>query len=214
MRALLVLSLLATTAHADVDHEAHLGSFVRALHTSSANALTDNSLAGPDLGYAYRLPLDLGKLEVWGTGTFAGGYVDGEMFQTLDTQVRTLQLTAGARVRYPLWRKYVLANARFELGAQRVAFSVEDRAGHTARDTGWGAMSTAALGIELAPLALRSFGLSLRLELGYTFTQAVELDARSEGAPEDTIELDRMAASIGHLDLGGKVFAITVTTRF
>ena len=214
MRALIVL-LLASTASADTNHEVVLGSQIRSLHASSANALTDDSLAGPVLGYAYRLPIELApKLELWGTGLFTAGLVDGEMFQTLATEIRSLQFSAGVRARYPLWRSIVVANARLDAGAQRVAMSLEDMADHTAQDAGWGAISTAAVGLELVPLAFRSFGLSFRVEYGYTMAQGIELAAKSEGAPEDTIELDRMAASIGHLDIGGRFLTFTLTTRF
>jgi hypothetical protein len=85
---------------------------------------------------------------------------------------------------------------------------------HTAADTGWGAVTTAALGLETAFFTRRSFSMGMRFELGYVMTSAVAVDARAEGGPDDTIELDRMAASLGHLDLGGRYFAATITTRF
>jgi hypothetical protein len=215
MRALLILLLLASTAHADVNHEASVGSYTRALRSSSANALTEDSLYGPVFAYGYRLPLDvMPKLQLWGTGTFALGFGEGEMFQTLDTSIESLQMSAGVRARYALWRRYVVANARLDLGAQRVEVSLEDRDYHVARDSGWGAMSTAALGLELHAVSRESFALGFRAELGYVATQAIGLTAKSNGAPSDTIELDRMAASIGHLDLGGRYFSLTFLGRF
>jgi hypothetical protein len=215
MRAVLILLLLAGTASADVNHEAFLGSHIRALRSSSANALTDDSISGPVFGYAYRLPLEVTpKLDLWGTGMFTLGFVDGQMFQTLTTHVSSLQMSAGVRARYQLWRRFVVANARLDVGAQRASMSLEDMAGHDARDTGWGAVSTAALGLELNPLALRSIAVGFRAELGYVATQGIGLTAKSDGAPEDTIELDRMAASIGHLDIGGRYFSFTLMARF
>ena len=217
MRAalLLLLLLLASTASADVNHEAFLGSHTRALRTSSANALTEDSLVGPVLGYAYRLPFEVTpKLELWGTGTFTFGFVDGQMFQTLATHVSSQQMSAGVRARYALWRRVVVANARLDLGAQRASMSLEDMAGHDARDAGWGAVSTAALGLELNPLALRSVAVGFRAELGYVMAQGIGLTAKSDGAPADTIELDRMAASIGHLDISGRYFSFTLMARF
>src|SRR5688572_17146252 len=101
MRALLLL--IPTIGAAEVKHEAHVGTYIRALHTSSANAVTEDSLLGPDFGYAYRLPLETGKLQLWGSASMVFGNVTGEMFQTLDTEVRMGQLTAGVRARYPLW---------------------------------------------------------------------------------------------------------------
>jgi len=215
MRALLILLLLTSTASADTNHEAFVGSHIRALRSSSANALTDDSIAGPVFGYGYRLPFDImPKLDLWGTGMVAIGFVDGQMFQTLETHTSSVQMTAGVRARYSLWRQYVVANARLDLGAQRAAVSLEDMAGHTARDTGWGAISTAAVGLEVTPLALRSVAIGFRAELGYVATQGIGLTAKSKGAPEDTIELDRMAASLGHLDIGGRYFSFTLMTRF
>ena len=214
MRALLLLLAITGTASADTNHEVFIGSHVRALRTESANALTDDSLSGPMLGYGYRLPFHVDKLELWATGMFGGGGVYGQMFQTLETHVWNIQLTGGVRARYDLWRGMVVANARVDLGASRVSMSLEDMGGHEAHDTSWGAMSTAALGLEVNPVALRRFDLGLRLELGYVVAQPVELTAKSDGAPADTIELDRMAASIGHLDVGGRYFSFTILARF
>lgn len=210
MRTLLLL--VATIAAAEPRHEIHVGSHVRALHAASANALTEESLAGPELGYAYRLPLAVADTELWAAGSLALAFVTGQMFQTIETSARALQLTAGLRARRPLWRNIVVATARFEAGAERVGLVLEDAMGHTANDTGWGAVSTAAAGLELG-YGRRAWGLSLRFELGYTFTQAVGLDARSRRA-DDMIALDRASASLGQLDLGGKFFATTITTRF
>ena len=215
MRAIIILALLARAAHADVHHEAVFGSHIRALHTSSANALTDDSLAGPVFGYAYRIPLQIvPKLELWGTANMLLGFGDGEMFQTLSTNIDAFQLSGGLRARYLFWRGLVAASARVDLGAQRIAVTLADLEDHTASDTGWGATSTAALGVEVNPLALRALSVGLRAELGYVANQAIGLTAKSKGAPEGTIELDRMAASLGHLDLGGRYFSFTVTTRF
>lgn len=216
MRAVsILLLLLAGTARADADHEAFLGSHIRALRTSSANALTDDSIAGPVFGYAYRLPKGvIPKLDLWGTGTFTFGFVDGQMFQTLTTHVTSIQMSAGIRARYALWRDYVVANARLDLGAQRASMSLEDMAGHDARDAGWGAVSTAALGLELSPFVLRRVVVGFRAELGYVAAQGIGLTAKSEGAPEDTIELDRMAASIGQLDISGRYFSFALMARF
>ena len=215
MRVLLILILIAGTASADTNHEAMFGSHIRALRTSSANALTDDSLTGPVFGYGYRLPIDLvRKLELWATGMIAGAGATGEMFQTLSTHMWNVQLTGGVRGRYDLWRGRVVANARLDLGAQRLSMSLEDMAGHEAHDTAWGALSTAAIGVELNPLVLRTFGLGLRAEFGYVLAQAIGLTAKSDGAPEDTIELDRMAASIGHLDTSGRLFSFTLQGRF
>ena len=217
MRALLALCLVSTTAHADVANEAMIGSHLRALRSDSANALTEDSLAGPTFGYARRLPIALAPdLAVWGTATMWLGFADGTMFQTLETRISLLQPAIGARAAYPLWQRYVAvnANARIEAGVQRAVVSLEDAMGRSASDAGWGGTSTVALGVEIVPLTLRKFELGLRFELGYVAATGIELTPRSEGAPDDTIELDRMAASLGTLELGGRYFSFTVTTRF
>ena len=213
MRALIVILFLATAAHAE--HEALFGSHIRALHSSSANALTEDSLSGPTFGYGYRLPVKLlSKLELWGTASMQFGFVDGEMFQTLDTTTHSFELALGARARYPLWRQFVYANARLDAGTERVWVKLEDMQHHEAQDVGWGAISTAAIGLEVNPLALSSWSLGFRAELGMVMTSGIGIDARADGPPDDTIELDRMAASLGHLDLGGRYFSFTVTSRF
>lgn len=213
MRALIVLALFASTARAD--HEAYFGSHVRALRSDSANALTEQSLAGPAFGYGYRLPVDLvPKLELWGTARMMPGFATGKMFQTIDTHVTTFEMAVGVLGRYPVWRRYLFATAHVDAGAQWLSVELEDMDNHTAADTGWGMVTTAALGVEAAFLTRRSFSMGMRLELGYVMTSAVAIDARAEGGPDDTIELDRMAASLGTLDLGGRYFAATFTTRF
>ena len=215
MRALLALVLLAATAHADVANEASLGTFSRALRSDSANALTDESLVGPTFGYARRLPVHLApRLELWATAHVLFAVARGTMFQTLDTELSMFQPSAGVRAVYPLWRRYAIANARFELGAQRVRVELEDAHGHNASDVGWGMTSTAALGVELMPLALDRFELGMRIELGYVATTGVGLTAKSDGPADDMIELDRMAASLGRLEIGGRFVSVTLTAQF
>ena len=52
----------------------------RALRTSSANAITEDSLIGGELAYSRRLDLDfMPKLEVWTVGAFAWGVADGAL---------------------------------------------------------------------------------------------------------------------------------------
>jgi hypothetical protein len=214
MRSLLIFLALSGVAHAETKNEVTIGSYTRALHASSANALTDDSLAGPAFGYARKLPLALApKLELWATAHLAGGVVQGEMFQSLATDVSNVQFSFGGRARYRLWR-FVHATARLDAGAQKAWLELKDMAGHSAADSGWGAVATAALGIDLLPIELRRFGLGFRAELGYVATSAIELTAKSEGAPDDTIVLDRMAASLGHLDIGGRYFAFQVSLQF
>src|SRR5687768_12212918 len=105
MRALIALTLVAgaaTSAHAG-NHEIAMGSYNRALRTSSANAVTDETLGGGQLGVARALRLDLyPKLEVWATAGFNWGGAEGTLFQTMTTEVDSYGFTLGGRARYSL----------------------------------------------------------------------------------------------------------------
>ena len=213
MKTLLCLLLLCGVAHADPSNEASMGPFTRAMRSDSANALTSDSLAGGGFGYARRLPLGLHGLEVWGTATMLIGTFDGEMFHTITTHVGTVGWALGGRARYPVWR-FIAATAKLDAGVQRVHLELDDMADHTADDSGWGATTSAAIGLEMVPSWLSRFGLGFRAELGFVATSAIDMNAHSTGAPDDTNQLDRMAASLGSLDLGGRFFAFNIVGRF
>ncbi|MDQ3369199.1 MAG: hypothetical protein M3680_27550 [Myxococcota bacterium] len=212
----LALGLLGPApAHADPANELTAGSFNRALRSASANALTDDNLHGGALSYARRLPLaPLPGLQLWGTANLGWGFSEGTMFQTLTTTVDTAHYTLGARARYALFRDHVVATARLDLGTQRAAVGLRDAAGHSAADASWGAVGIGSVGVDLLAVARRRFSLGFRAELGYVAATAVELTAQAESPDDDTLELDRMAASLGHVDLGGRFFAFTVVSQF
>ncbi|HLL25841.1 MAG TPA: hypothetical protein VK427_27070, partial [Kofleriaceae bacterium] len=163
--------------------------------------------------YAHRL-VDVDRLELWGTTTALVGFVDGEMFDTLSTRVVSAQLAAGARLRYPVWRRAVIANVRIDAGVQRARVRLENMAGDAAEDSGFGAIATGAVGVEVMPLALRRFSLGVRFELGYVAATGIELAPRADGGDDNTLELHHMAASIGHLDLGGRFASFTFVSTF
>ncbi len=216
MRALLASCLvLAATATADAgNNEVTVGSFTRALRSPSANALTEDSLDGGSIGYARHLPFEVApRLELWGAATMLFGYADGTMFQTLTTELEVQQYTVGARARYALHRR-VVGNARIDLGTARAGIDLRDPEGHSATDSGWGAITTGSLGLELLAIAHRRFSLGFRLDLGYVVASGIELTAKSAGGDEDTLELDRMESSLGHLELGGRFFSFTVLSSF
>jgi len=213
MRALLVLMLVASTAAAEPANEVWLGSYTRAMHASSANAVTKDSLGGGTLGYARSLDLvDLMPgLHTWATGGFAWGSADGTMFSTLTTELDTLAFTFGGRARYDVWR-HLAVGGRIDLGMQRAALELTEGDRHLS-DSGWGMTSTAAASLDLLLIASRSFKLGARFELGYTLTSAIAL-APAEANDESTIMLSSSQASLGHLDLGGKFFSFTVMSQF
>lgn len=213
MRALLALLLLAGTAHAD-RNELTFSSTVRALRTDSANAITEDSLGGIQTGYARRLDLPiLPGLQLWATGTFGWGDASGRMFQTLDTEVSTHAFMVGGRARYPLrWR--LNATARLDVGTARAAVALRDTMGHTAADSGWGAITQGALGLELELVRDSRVNLGLRIELGYVAASPIALTATPESGSDGTLTLDMNAAGLGSLNLSGKVFAAGLASHF
>lgn len=209
---LLVLTALAGTAFADAKNEVSIGSFDRAMHASSANAVTSDSLGGGVVGYARKVDLGLlPRLQTWATGTMGFGGAEGTMFSTLTTELDTLSFTAGGRARYTVWRN-LRVGGRVDVGMARAALTLRegDRELH---DQGWGMTATAAAALDLLALAGSRFQLGVRLELGYTVTSAIEL-APAEGHDASTIQLEMSQASLGHLDLGGKFFSLTVLSQF
>jgi hypothetical protein len=216
MRHLLALvTLLGLTSVASADtHELSLATTNRTLRTSSANALTGESLGGGALSYAHALDLDLVPgLALWGQGTFGWGSADGRMFQTLSTELSSLSWSVGGRARYPL-RNRIVATARLDLGMARSSVQLGDDAGHSARDHGWGITSKAGLGLDLFAVRRPQFALGLRLELGYVAASPVSLTAAPDPASEGTLQLEMTAASLGSLNLSGAVFEAAVVSAF
>src|SRR5512133_3067751 len=81
--ALLVLLLLGSTAHADDanNDEIWIGGGVRALHATSANALTGDSLGGSSFGYARDLGLPtVPGLALWAEAGMSVGGANGMLF--------------------------------------------------------------------------------------------------------------------------------------
>jgi hypothetical protein len=212
---LLLLGVAAAPARAGDRNELTIGSWNRALRSASANAVTDDNLAGGALAYARDLRLQpVPGLAVWATGAFTWAGADGTMFRTLATDVDVLGLSAGGRARYRL-HEHVLASARLELGAARTALRLADAMGHTAGDARWGAIATAAAGLDLLAIAGPRFSLGLRAELGYTAASAPALTAEPDGGGDgDAILLPRAEASLGHLDLGGRFFGLSLVSQF
>src|SRR5262249_44505219 len=139
------------------------------------------------------------------------GAVDGTMFQTLSTDIATLGLTGGLRARYPLHR-LIIASARIDVGAERVRLGIHS-SGVTFSDHGWGTMVSAAAALDLFAMSGRSFGIGMRVELGYARAQAISLSPRSN-VSSDTLMLPMMDASLGKLDLSGPTFAASLVGQF
>jgi len=213
MRIAIALCLLTTAAFAG-NHEVSWGASTRALRTSSANAVTEDSLGGGAVGYAYALPIEvLPDFGVRATAAVAWGGADGRMFQSLTTDLDTLAFTVGARAHYELY-SHIVATARLDLGTARTSLAIRDDAGHTASDAGWSAITEAAVGLDLYALYRPRLTLGVRLELGYVATTSTSLVATPESASEDTLQLEMSAASLGSVNLSGPVFAASIVSQF
>jgi len=207
MRAVLVLLLATGTATAG-GNEITLGSWNRALRTSSADAVTDNDLVGGVLTYARALDASLYPgLQLWAEAGLTWGGTTGTMFQTMSTDVGTVAFTAGARARYlPL--SHVAVSARVDVGTARTSLTLA-QGDYTASDSGWGAVATAAAGVDL--LAAWWFG--IRFELSYTKATGASLAPHS-ASDDTTLHLPMTAEPFGHLDLSGPAFHFAFVAQF
>lgn len=216
MRTLLALALMSiagTAAPAFAgNHEITFGSHNRALRTSSANAVTNDTLGGGHLGVARHLRLDLyPRLEVWATGGFNWGGAEGTLFQSMTTEIDSYGFTLGGRARYTLHR-LLHVSARVDVGPAHQSLTIVGN-GHTVSDAAWAGTATAAIGVDLMLLAFPRFSLGFRFDLGYVAATGASLSPRQEG-DSSKIELDAMQASIGKLDLGGRFLAFSVLSQF
>jgi hypothetical protein len=209
--AILALSICAATPAFAGNNELWFGSFGRSLRTSSANAVTNDNLGGPQLGLARQLHLDLvTNLQLWATVGYGRGFADGSLFG-MPTTIDTHAITLGGRARYELHPNLAISG-RLDLGADHAALSIEGN-GHTVSDGAWGGSLGGALGLDLLAVARPRFSFGMRFELGYVTASGVALSP-AEGASTDMIELPASQASIGHLDLGGRYFALSLLSQF
>jgi len=213
MRSAIALLLLAGTAHAG-NNELTFFETDRALRTSSANAITDDSLLGAGFTYARNLGSGfIPHLELWAQGAFQWGSADGLMFQTLTTELRTLGFSLGGQLRYELHRR-ITASARLDLGTTRAAVAIHDEMNHSASDHGWGATTAGALGLDFNLFRGSRFGLALRCELGAVATSSIPLTATPDSGSENTLHLEMTATSLGSLNLSGPSLAFAFVGQF
>lgn len=216
MRVLAILVLLSAGVASADNHELLVGWQDRSMRAPSADAVTGDNLGGASIGYAHVLPMSpVPGLELWVGGGMELGAAEGEMFQTLTSELSSVAFVATARARYPLWGP-VLATARLSLGAANTSLSLTDESGMKVSDSSWGTTGTAAAGLDVMishdmPI-LRSLG--ARLELGYTRASAPALTLRPDTPDDGTLRLPMTEASIGHLDLSGRFIAITCFSEF
>lgn len=208
-------TLLATAAPARANvNELAIGTGSRSLRSDSANAVTADNLDGGELGYARALKLGYHEVRVWATASFGWAGATGTMFQTLATKLDEQSLGVGVRARYRLHPR-VAVSGRVALGTTHAALELT-QAGRRLSDGGWGATTTAALGLELTAITTPRFKLGARFEYGYVAAQGVELAPREEMTSTDAnvIMLPAIDASLGKLDLGGRFFTVSLVSQF
>jgi hypothetical protein len=212
MRALLVLALLGTSAYAG-NNEVSFGSSIRALPSSSADAITPDSMAGPAFTYARALDLDLpiDGLRLWAQASFEGGMATGTMFQTMQTDVSAVMVTAGAMLRYKVVRN-VFANARVAFGGEETVLRLTDPMGNTARDHSFVGVARGSGEVDVMFVDKPRFGIGLRVEFGYLAAGGAGLVPHR--TQDDTLKIPLTEASIGHLDLSGPYATIGVMSQF
>ena len=181
----------------------------RWLHDRSAAAVTTDTLSTVTWSAERRLvSVDVPRtdgLELAGIASFGSGNTAGSMFQTLDTNVDTIDLLAGVHASARLFRVLV-ASARAEVGATRVALQIAptgEPSMASVDDHGWGAIASASVGAELEPVATSRLRLGVGVELGYVATGAVEMHAYPSGRGDPDLSIETAYASIGRLNLGG-----------
>lgn len=221
MRALASLSLALVAASAASAAPALAGGnelsaigSTRALRSSSADALTGDSLGGGTISYERDLPWRLlPRLDLAARASFAWGDASGEMFQTTHTDLSTLELSVGARARYEIFRR-LAASARLDLGGARTAVTLEPPSSATQSARRWEPAVSAAVGLDVIAIARPGFALGLRAELGYTAAAPAPLVLTPAAADDGTLHLPATMAPFGHLDVSGPTFGLGVITQF
>src|SRR6266850_6623105 len=189
MRVLAILCITAGIARAG-SNEIELGSSNRALRSPSADAVTADGLGGGQLGYMHRIgdPFDVPDLELWIGGDMEFGDATGTMFQTMSTDVGSFAMLAAARARYRLI-DHVSATARVAFGSARTRLELKDPSGLTLSDSGWGAIASGAVGVDLTALEDLRVSIGLRFELGYTRASTPALTPQPSSPDDGTLRL-------------------------
>jgi len=213
MRALVLLVLAAPLVATAAPYELSAGSSVRGL--PGADPVTADSLAGGGIGLGRRLDLDLpAHLELWTEASSLWSGASGEMFQTLTTHVFDVTLTAGAHLRYHAYRNVAVSGA-LAIGYQHASLSIRDTMDHTASDTAWGPVARASLQVDVLAVDRPNFAFGLRGELGYLAAAGIAMTPTEQRTDSsDTLHIPMQEASVGHLDLGGPFFTISVVSQF
>jgi hypothetical protein len=106
----------------------------------------------------------------------------------------------------------ITARAGASLGTQRVSLRVAD--GPSSQSgSGWGAMAQASAAVDLFATSRPPFGIGLRAELGYVAARGVGMTLHRD-APGPSSPLGTTDLMLGHLDLGGRSFAVSQLGQF
>ncbi len=207
----LALLLLCSTAYAG--NELSIGSSNRALRSSSADAVTADSLTGGQLGVAHELHLDIPGVTVWATGAMWWGGAKGSLFSDLATDVGQSAYLVGGRARYAVV-PHLAASAHVQVGLAHTSLSLTDSMDRTVGDAGWGGIAEGAVGLELLAVDQTRFTLGLRVELGYVAASAVALTGKASHPDDGTLRLQMTQTTLGRLDLSGPYAGIAVVSEF
>lgn len=211
----LLLSLLVTSTTYASNNEVELGSTTRAMRSSSADALTGDSLVGGGIDIGRRLVIDLPRrFSLWSDAGVTWSGATGEMFSVLATDLFDTTLTAGLHLRYTPVRNLAVS-AGVAIGAQHAELSITDSMGHVASDAAWGAVARASIKLDLLAVDFTRFACGVRIELGYLASQGIALvptEQRTDDA--DTLHIPMSEASLGHLDLGGAFIHVGLVSQF
>jgi hypothetical protein len=208
MRALALL-LVCSTAYAG--NELSIGSSDRALRSSSADAVTGDSLTGGQLGFAHQLHIDL-PVTVSATAGLWWGSANGSLFD-LSTELDQSAYLIGGRARYAVV-PHLAASAGVQVGLAHTSLALTDPMDREVSDAGWGGIAQGTLGLELLPFDMPLFKLGVRVELGYVAAAGVTLAGKASHPDDGTLRLQMTQASLGQLDLSGPYAAVSVTSAF
>lgn len=209
MRALALL-LICSTAYAG--NELSIGSSIRALRSSSADAVTGDSYAGGQLAFGHELRLGLRDIAISATGSLLWGGANGQLFD-MSTDLHQSAYLVGARARYAVL-PHLAAAAELQVGAAHTSLSLADAMNRTVGDDGWGGMAAGSLAVDLLAFDSPRFALGVRFQLGYVASAAVGLAGKSARPDDGTLRLQMTQASLGSLDLSGPYAAVSVVSDF
>jgi hypothetical protein len=213
MRALALLLIYSTecsTAYAG--NELSIGSSDRALRSSSADAVTADSLTGGQLGFAHELHLGLADLTVSATLGLWWGSAKGSLFD-LATDLGQSAYLIGGRARYAVM-PHIAASAGVQVGLARTSLDLTDSMDRRLSDAAWGGIADGALALDLLAVDTPRFSLGMRVELGYVAAASVTLAGKASHPDDGTLRLAMTQASLGQLDLSGPYASVSVMSAF